>query len=222
MQSTPFIGITPIKKNDSLKFRVTINDVSHLFYNDEYTVRLIDSDYNILETISGNSTDIISKLFTFDATTYNLVQGKTYMLNVYADADVENSGVQETFSRYTKTASVVFGDAVYLGNMSANSNSESEYKIDIVFANSYKLSEVTSVEYFITNISTGDFVTSGSDMSFNSGSLKYNSANNFYYYTISCEGIESFVADETYLITMNFYTGNELVEQAEINYYNGG
>ncbi len=219
MANTPFIGISTIKSLDALKFRVTINDSDHIFVNDQYTVRLVDSDYNVLATIIGNRTDVASKLFTFNADEYGLENGKTYTFNVIADGDRLNTGSQETFTRLSKTVTTTFGDVVYLGTVTASENQANHQAIDVIFANSYRLSDVTSLEYFITNLSTGEFLTSGTDMSFNSGSLKYNSASNVYYYTISLADIENFIEDDTYIITMNFYTGDELVEQTEISYY---
>ncbi len=222
MAKTPFIGVSSIKSNNSLNFRVTINDDNHLFVNDTYTVRLVDSDYNVVANIHNNPTSIQSKVFEFKANELSLRDGETYTFNIVAEGDRLNNGNPETFVRYSKSIVSTFGDVVYLGTVSASQNQADPKKVDIIFTNSYRLSDVTSFEYFITNLSTGGFLASGQDMAFNAGNLKYNAANNFYYYTIDCTDVEGFVEDDTYLITMNFYTGNDLVEQSETSYYYGG
>ena len=222
MANTPFMGISTIKSLDALKFRVTINDSDHIFVNDQYTVRLVDSDYNVIASITDNSTNIASKLFSFPADEYGLENGKAYTFNIIADGDRQNSGNPEMYTRLSKSITTTFGDVVYLGTVTASKNQSNPKDIDVIFANSYRLSDVTSVEYFITNLSTGEFITSGTDMSFNSGHLNYNSTNNVYYYTISLNEIENFIEDETYIITMNFYTNDDLVDQTEISYYYGG
>ena len=219
---SPFVGITSYKTSDSLRFRVTINDPSHMLYNDEYEIYLMDAQNNVIASSTSISTDVASRLFTFNAEEYNLVDGATYTLRVQALRDRFNTANLDKMDVIANQISAQYGDAISPGTVSATQNAISEMAIDVIFANSYRLTDVTSVEYYITNLNNGDFVTSGTDLEFNQGNLKYNSANNTYTYTIFCGNTTGLRADETYTITMNFYSGDTLVAQTETAYYYRG
>ena len=213
----PYIGISSGKTADSIYFRVSVNDVDHLFVNDIYTATLTDENDNVIATITNNSTSQVSKEFSFNSTDYNLIVGKRYKFEVTARADIYNDANPDNYNPYTKSKTITYGDQVNLGNVSATQSSAGEQYIDIIFADSYRLSDITDVSYFISSTSTGEYITSGSDI-FNGGNLKYNSTNNYYYYTINASNAV-LNTDELYVITMNFYIEDSLVEQDEINYY---
>ena len=213
----PYIGISSGKTSDSIYFRVSVNDVDHLFVDDKYLATLSDENDNIIATMPGNLTSQVSKEFSFNSVDYNLIVGKKYKFTVSANADTYNDANPENYKAYSKSKTITYGDQVNLGSVSATQSSVGDKYIDIIFADSYRLSDVTDISYFISATSTGEYITSGSDV-FNGGNLIYNSTNNYYYYTINASNA-NLNSDEVYVITMNFYVGDTLVEQDEINYY---
>ena len=50
----------------------SIDDVSKVVKDDLYTVKLMDSNYNVIATINDISTNSINKKFTFSKDEYNL------------------------------------------------------------------------------------------------------------------------------------------------------
>ena len=216
----PYIGVSSGKTSNTIYFRVSVNDIDHLIVNDRYAVRLEDEDGNIITTIGNNSTNEVSKQFTFSSEDYNLIIGKKYTLYVVAELDKNNTGNSNEYSSLTRSKTIVFGDSVSLGSVSATQSSLGENYVDLIFADSYKLTDITNVSYFVSSASSGEFVISGSD-AFSGGNLKYNSTNNYYYYTLNIPS-SLLNSDEVYIITMNFYTESNLVEQEEVNYYYGG
>lgn len=215
-----YIGISSGKTANSIFFRVSVSDIDHLFVNDRYTAVLTDEDHNVIATIPNNPTSQVSREFSFNNTDYNLIVGEKYTLTVTAFADVNNDANPDTFVEYHKSKTITYGDQVNLGSVSAAQSNVGNQYIDIIFADSYRLSDVTNISYFISSTSNGEYVTSGSDI-FNGGNLKYNSVNNYYYYTLNASNA-TLNTDEVYVITMNFYVGDQLVEQEEVNYYYGG
>ena len=216
----PYIGLSSGKNANTIYFRVSVNDVDHLAVNDKYHVRLEDEDGNVITRINNNSTGEVSKQFTFSSEDYDLIIGKKYTLFVVSELDKNNTGNEEDYSSLIRSKTIVFGDSVSLGSVSASKSSLGNNYVDIIFADSYKLTDISNISYFVSSASSGEFVISGSDV-FSGGNLKYNSANNYYYYTLNIP--DSLLnVDEVYLITMNFYTGTNLVEQEEVNYYYGG
>ena len=218
----PYIGISSGRTTDSIYFKVSVRDSNHLFVNDSYYVELLDSFGNIIEQINNNSTDEKSKEFRFNQSDYNLVNGQQYKLVVKGYADKMNSNNPDDYTEYLKTRIINFGDAVSIGTVTASGSSVNDKYITIIFADSYKLTDVTDVAYFVSDAVSGEYVTYDMDSTFSTGGLSYNATNNYYYYTIDCSNADNFVEDSTYIITLNFFKNGTLVDQAELNYYFGG
>lgn len=211
-----YLGLSSSKTENSFTFRVSSKDPDHVFTNDKYSVKLIDSEYNVIYSADNISSTTASVTFPFDGETYGLVEGKKYTFIVTAYLDKNNSG--DNFIEYTKSKSITYGDSTFLGTISTSNAFSGAGNIDVIFNESYKINRITNVSYTISLAKTGEYVYAKDD-EFN---VIYNSASDIYYYSINMNGVTGFKENEMYLITMNFFEGSLLVAQEEVNYYYGG
>lgn len=211
----PYIGISGGKTDSSIFFRVSIDDTTKVISGGTYTAKLMDSSYTVLKTITNISANTINKRFEFSADEYNLQDNTTYVFVVSFDADYKNSGAN--FKTVSKTRSIKFGSSVNLGSVTASKNKNDPYTLDIIFADSYLLTSLNKISYTVSSTTISYFST-GTD----SFSLTYNPSADIYTYQMKVDENANFKEGNMYTITMNFYTGNNLIVQEEINYYYGG
>lgn len=211
----PYVGISASKTDSSVFFRVSIEDTSKLIYGGVYEVRLMDSNYNVLETFSNISANTINKRFDFDAETYGLKENASYIFVVAFDADYNNSGAD--FTPITKSRSIVYGNSVNMGAITASKNATDDYAIDIIFADSYMLDSIEKITYTVSSTTVTYFSTGTGPFN-----IKYNSDSDIYTYKMDVEENANFTSGNVYTITMNFYTKEQLVAQEEISYYYTG
>lgn len=210
----PYVGIISGKTEDTIYFRVTITDVSHVIDNDKYSVRLLDSNNNVIATESNISVNAINRKFSFSASEHNLVSGEIYTFDVITKNDYTNT--RENLVTTHKHRSIQYGSSIDLGTVVLSANNSSGNSFDLIFSDSYKLTSIDTVSYSISSINSG-FYYSGSG----SFDVRYDSNLNLYIYTINIQG-DPLAVDDVYLFTFNFYENNSLVNGVEIDYYNGG
>ena len=211
----PYVGISSSKTDDSIFFRVSIEDSTKIINNGVYSVKLMDSGYNTITTINNISANTINKRFDFDAKEYGLQDNATYIFVVSFDADYENSN--KDFVTLTKTRSIKYGNTVNIGSLTATKNKDNDYMLDIIFADSYMLSSIDKITYTVSSTTISYFSTGTGEFK-----LSYNPDGELYVYKMKVDENSNFTSGNVYTITMNFYTGNSLIEQAEISYYYGG
>ena len=175
----------------------------------------MDSGYSTITTIDNISANTINKRFDFDANEFGLKDNETYIFVVSLDADYDNSGKE--FKTLTKTKSIKYGNTVNIGSLTASKNKEDNYMLDIIFADSYMLSSINKITYTVSSTTISYFSTGTGEFK-----LTYNPDGDLYIYRMKVDENAYFTSGNVYTITMNFYTGNNLVEQAEISYYYGG
>ena len=208
----PYVGISSGKSEGQIYFRVTITDPSHVISRDVYDVKLLDSNNNVVASSNNISVNTINRRFVYSSDNYDLINGEIYTFDVTTRNDYNNTGQNLTVSH--KRRSIQFGSEIDLGTVVFSGNDNNSF--DLVFSDSYRLTEIDHVSYSISSVTTG-FYTSGST-SFN---VRYDSNNNLYTYTIDLSTIE-FASNNVYLFTFNFYDNNNLVNEIEFDYYNGG
>lgn len=208
----PHIGITSSKDATSISFRVSIYDTDYIIKNGKYSVKLVDSNYNTLATFNNQSISYLNKIFKFEQSDYGFVNRALYKFVVTVELDNDNTASNYMMHSVEKT--ITFGDYVNLGTVTTSKNVDVSTDIDIIFADSYKLNTINTVLYTVTD-SSGEFYLSNRT-EFNT---RYDSNKDLYYYTISITDVDKFEPDSLYTITMNFYTGNTMVDQAELSYY---
>lgn len=208
----PQIGISASKTDNSITYKVSVKDNSKVVVDGVYSVKLVDSAYNTITTETNVSIRTINKEFTYDKDTYNLRDDEIYILVVSLDADLTNDGV--TFTNINKNKSIRFGNSVSLGSVTASKNSSSNYAIDIIFANSYLLTSIDRITYSVRSSSVNYFSTGSTEFV-----VSYDPNADIYTYVMNVDNDANFAPGNVYVITMNFYTDGQLVEQEEINYY---
>ena len=210
----PHIGITAGKSEGEIYFRVTITDKSHVINNDVYSVRLLDSNNNVVAGTDGVSVRLINKKFTFDEETYNLVNGEVYTFDVSINNDYTNT--KQNLVPVHKSRKIQYGSAIDLGTVVLYENKTTPNAFDLIFSDSYRLTSIDSVTYSISSITTGFYIS-------NSGAfnVRYDSARNIYIYSFNLEDTV-FDENDVYLFTFNFYQDGTLVNEAEFDYYVGG
>lgn len=208
----PIIGITSGKTASSIYFKVSISDPDFIIEDGLYTVKLVDEYYNVIAEMTDQPIGTINKRFTFTDANYNLQTDRTYTFVVSVNLNETNDG--KTFYQRQEKKSIVFGDTLNLGVVTTAKNTTNPFAVDIIFAESYKLTSVTSVQYTITNATTDFYLSKKQDFV-----VRYDAAKLLYYYTIDLEGVEGLVDNDMYTIGMNFYNGTKLIGQTEVTYY---
>ena len=210
----PYVGITAGKSEDTIYFRVTITDVSHIIDGDKYEVRLLDSNNQVVASQNNISVNAINKKFSFSASEHNLVNGEIYTFDVIIKNDYTNT--RENLVAVHKKRNIQYGSTIDLGTVVLSENNSQSNSFDLIFSDSYRLTEIDTISYSVSSINTG-FYYSGSG-NFN---VRYDSNLNLYIYTVDLQGV-SLAEDNVYLFTFNFYENSNLVTEVEIDYYNGG
>lgn len=208
----PYLGISSSKDADNLYFRVSISDPDYIIVNGLYDVKLTDSSGNTIASYEDYSIDTINKLFTFNRSVYSLVENETYKFTVTVSLDKKNDG--KTFTTTSNSRTTIFGDNLNIGTVTAAKNTDNPQNIDIIFADSYKLSTIDTIQYTVNGSGT-DFYLSNKETFITT----YDSTKLLYYYTIEIDDTTKYESDNVYTIGINFYTSGKLVAQTEITYY---
>ena len=208
----PHLGIQSGKTANTIYFKVSISDKDFIIKDSRYTAILRDSQGN--EIMRYNNQDIkeINKQFTFDQSAFNLQEHEEYTFIVSVSLDNTNDG--QNFTPKSSSRKIRFGDSLNIGNISTTKNFDNPEYIDVVFSDSYKLSTITAIQYSVNNTTTGFFQAEQEDFI-----TRYDSRTGIYYYTIEIENTSDFITNQTYIITMNFLTNDEIVGTAEVTYF---
>lgn len=211
----PYIGISSGKTDSSIFFRVSVNDPSKVIVNDSYTITLLDSNNQVVASTENVSIGNTYKRFTFDVSQYNLVYGEVYKFVVTASADYTNKG--RDFTPLTKSRSVRYGGNIYLGTvMLQNMTDDDGTHLNLVFADSFNLNDITSVTYNISSMETGFFLSRNETFS-----ARYEPTTDLYYYSLLLND-DDYLPGAVYTLSLNFYRDGDLIESAEFDYYEGG
>lgn len=206
----PFIGISSGKTENSIFFRVSIIDSDNLIVDGKYKTVLLDSNGEVVASSYNNSIDEYNKKIVFDIGRYDLIEGETYTFRVVLSTDYNNSGTD--FKTISSTRTIKYGANVFLGTITLSPDTNSNNGIDMIFTNSYQLNLIDKISYTITNDTKGFVYNATKPFS-----LRYDLDTDAYYCIIEVDDVQ-FDPDLLYLVTVNFYIGNELVETAELGY----
>lgn len=211
----PIVGISKGESDTSLYFRVSVSDVSHVIYKDEYSVSLIDlSDKNkVIATLSGISTSILNKRFDFDKAKYGLISGHKYKLEVHYKVDTQGTG--KNLTNYVRSKESEYGKNIDLGVITSyNSSSETADSFTLVYSDSYNLQIINNVYVTLINYDLGFYESV--EIPF---SVSYDPGKNQYVWKYNVDN-GKLVEGNIYLVTVNYYdnSGN-LLDQSESSIY---
>lgn len=211
---SPYVGISYGKTEGSIYFRVTITDNSHIISNDKYDIQLRDSNGNVVAQQSNIDVSEINRRFTFSDSSYNLVNGEYYTFDVITKNDLMNT--KQNLQILHKTKRVQFGSSIDLGTVVLSENNLESNTFNLVFSDSYKLTDIDRISYSVSSVTTGFYVSNTETFT-----IRYDNNLNLYIYTFNLPDVE-LNGDNVYLFTFNFYDNTELVSEIEFDYYNGG
>lgn len=143
-----------IETGTKVRFTVTMYDDDRIAVNDKYTVKIYNQNYEDItpEQYQGEySTDDVNNEFILE----NVAKDQRYTLEVNFDLDYTNDG-QEPFThdnRSTRTVEPINESGISAGNITSVNNSTETNKIDLLFYNSYKITEIKQIKYSIYNTS---------------------------------------------------------------------
>lgn len=211
--SNPTIAISGTRaENNQIQFRVTVYDDDRVIVGNNFTIQIFDGN---MEDITPDgykdqtfSVDTLNHIFTLE----NAENLQAYTILVKTQTDRNNAGEEGSYAAYNRQYVVpaVNEYGISLGTVTASKNSANPNKVDLLFNNSYKLTDIEEVSYSIYN-TTGyaqsgrtEFVptqiTSGEDT--------------YYTYTID----ENLADYGTYYIELQFIKENEVIETLTIEY----
>lgn len=131
------------------EWRVTIYDADRMIVGDSYKVKILDDKRNDItpESIKNQtySVDVINNRIIME----NIDIKQRYTLQVIVELDYENknTNIKEMIKEYSIPPVNEYG--ITIGNVIALTNSTNEAKIDLRFADSYKLEEIDDIMYSV-------------------------------------------------------------------------
>ena len=120
------------------------------------------------------------------------------------------------FSLIEKSKTINTGSSVNLGTVTLSQNGSESNVIDVIFSDSYQLNKIDKISYTVVSANSGYYYSNTSNFS-----VRYNSEKDLYYYTIYLDE-EGFDSNSVYIVGLNFYDNNTLIDNIEIDYYSGG
>lgn len=143
-----------VETGTKVRFTVTMYDDDRIAVNDKYTVKIYNQNHEDItpEEYKGEySTDDVNNEFIIE----NAARDQRYTLEVNFDLDYTNDG-EEPFTHDNKNARTVEPineSGISVGNISTTNNATENNKIDLLFYNSYKITEIKTIKYSIYNTS---------------------------------------------------------------------
>ena len=143
-----------IETGTKVRFTVTMYDDDRISVNDKYTVKIYNQNHEDItpEQYKGEySTDDVNNEFILE----NVAKDKSYTLEINFELDYTNDG-QEPYTydnRNTRTVEPINESGISAGNITSVNNSTELNKIDLLFYNSYKITEIRQIKYSIYNTS---------------------------------------------------------------------
>lgn len=207
----PIIGVKSSRENDNiLNFKITIYDSDRIVENDKYKIRILNSrDEDITPEQYKNkefSTDDINNTIEIENTDKN----KEYSIEIITNLDYDNDG--QELSEYKKTyiSAALNKYGISIGNITVSVNQTNQQKLDLIFNNSYKLTEIDQIRYSIYNTNgyainnMVDFIPTqikeGDDV--------------FYTFTLD----ETLVVTGNYNVELQFLRNGEILDVASLEY----
>ena len=209
----PTIAISGSREADNqIQFKVTVYDDDRVVAGNGFTIKILDANkLDVTPEEYKNQTfsvNTLNNIFTLA----NAENAKAYTIEVETKTDRNNTGSEEQYATYKReyTVPAVNEYGISLGTVTATKNANNNYKVDILFNNSYKLNEIDDVIYSIYNTSgyskngrvefTPTQITQGGDT----------------YYTFTID--ETLSGYGTYYIELQFIKDDGVVENTTIEY----
>ena len=210
----PYIGISSGRNVEALYFRVSIVDYNYLIVDGVYDIELVDENGVVVVSKENLSINDINKRFTFKYAEYNLDNLMSYRF--FVRARIDRTMTHSNFSLIEKSKSINTGSSVNLGTVTLSQNGSESNVIDVIFSDSYQLNKIDKISYTVVSANSGYYYSNTSNFS-----VRYNSEKDLYYYTIYLDE-EGFDSNSVYIVGLNFYDNNTLIDNIEIDYYSGG
>lgn len=143
-----------VETGTKIRFTVTMYDNDRITVNDKYTIKIYNQNHEEItpeEYKVEYSTNDVNREFILE----NVARDQSYTLEVNLDLDYTNDG-QEPYThdnRNIKVVEPVNESGISVGNITTRNNATETNKIDLLFYNSYKISEIKYVKYSIYNTS---------------------------------------------------------------------
>lgn len=207
----PLVGINAARPtNDSINFRITLYDEDRTTQNDEYTIKVLNHRQEDItpEEYAGQkfSTNLLNNIIRLE----QIDPTKEYSIEIITLVDYDNDGKDLVEVKKTYTMLPINSSGISLGKVTTSNNKIQKSKIDLVFNNSYKLTEIDQIRYSIYNINgysisgTQDFIPTET--------------------IVDGESIYTFTIDKSlreagrYYMEIQFLKDNEIVETCSLEH----
>lgn len=211
--SNPTIAISGSREdNNQIQFRVTVYDDDRVVVGDGYTIKIFDGSLQDItpDEYKGQTftTEQLNTIFTLN----NAENAQAYKILVETKTDRNNTGDEGRYAAFNKefTVPAVNEYGISVGTITASKNANNSNKIDLLFNNSYKLTDIDEISYSIYN--TTGYARNGRTEFIPTQITQ--SGNTYYTYTID----ETLQGYGTYYIELQFFKDGELVQAESIEY----
>lgn len=198
-------------RGSTVRFTVIMYDNDRIVENDKYTIRIYNQNYQDItpeEYLTEYSTDDANR--TFEIT--NADPSKRYAIRIQMNYDYGNDGNTVPSPQIERVVDPINESGISAGNISSANNALASNKIDLIFYNSYKITEIDQIRYSIYNTSgynqsdTEKFVPSAT----------HSTVDNDTYYTFTLN--KNLPTEGRYYIEIQFLKDGQIVDTANLEH----
>ena len=150
--NVPLIGIKGSRtSNDEAVFRITMYDTDKVVRDDEYSVKVFNSKSEDITPSEYVGKKYKTSLVNNGIRLENAERNQSYKIEVTTYVDLQNNGEDYTEFKKTYTILRINDSGISVGNITTTANDVQRNKIDLLFNDSYKLTEIDQIKYSIYN-----------------------------------------------------------------------
>lgn len=196
--------------DNTIRYSITIYDNDRIIENNKYTIKILDDQLNDITPEDNKveyDVDIVNNVIDIR----NIESNKSYTILVIVKLDYDNDKIDlQDYSKQYKIPEVnEYG--ITIGEVTPSQNTTQSNKIDLIFNNSYKLTDIETIRYSIYN--TNGYAQSGKEEFI---PKQYVIGTGDVYYTYTLEPQLS--AYGKYIIELQFIKEDKTIENVTLEY----
>lgn len=210
--NTPTIAIRGSRTPNGITYRITVYDEDRIIENDKYTIQVLDGNSNDItpEEYKGeHDVDTANNAITIQ----NVESSQSYKIIVKVNLDYDNDKTDLQYYEKQYTVAAVNEYGITIGDITPNQNMATPNKVDLIFNNSYKLTDVETIKYSIYN-TNGYSQTVEEQFVPERVAIDGDEGDVYYTYTLNAD----LNAYGKYIIELQFIKENKLIETRTLEY----
>ena len=208
----PIIGIRGKLTDEAIiEYRVTIYDVDQVIVGNKYTITILENDFIDITPLAYKNVELDATIVNRQIEIFGIDKTKSYTIVVAVNADYENSGTNFSVEYKTYKIQPTNSSGINIGEISTTSNNIQANKVDLIFNNSYKLTEIQTIRYTIYN--TAGYNKSGT-IAFIPTAILSVDGDTYYVFTLD----EGLGAVGKYYMELQFLKNGDVIESCSLEH----